>query len=101
MALVRKQMSAKRKTFFIMAFILAASGLLYYLFPASDSTVSLGDNPATAKLRTELRTVHELDQSLSADVEQLLVDVRFQELTQFGDLPVVVGNIGKANPFKP
>lgn len=101
MALVRRQLGAKRKTFFLVAFVLAAGGLLYYLIPATSTTLTPGTDPATTRLQEELQAVQKLDERLSADVERLLTDVRFQELTQFGELPVRVGETGKINPFLP
>lgn len=87
--------------FFIVALLLCAATLLYFLFPSGETSVTLGDDPQTTKLRNELRAVTELNQQLTTDVEKLLSDVRFQELSQFGTLPVTVGETGKANPFQP
>lgn len=101
MALVRRQLSARRKTFLTVFLLLVAAGLLYYLFPTTDTTIAPGADPATTRIQEELQNAKELDERLTSDVEQILLDVRFQELTQFGDLPVRVGETGKANPFQP
>ena len=76
-------------------------GGLYYLFGSGAGITPATDDPTITRLRRELSDVEKTDRELLPDLQKLLEDVRFEELKQFGELPVDVGTLGRANPFQP
>lgn len=102
MALVKKQVSRQRMIVFgIILAVLILTALYYYFGGTSGSLGNPGADPAIQALQSNLREVRSTDESLLTDLDRLFRDVRFQELRQYGDVPVDVGRMGRPNPFEP
>ncbi len=100
MALVRKTTSKKKTIILLSVFfvLLLAGGIYLYSLSVGKGTVDVTDT-TTRQLQTTLGELRSIDQRLQPDLEQLLSDVRYKELTPYGTLPVEIGEMGRPNPF--
>lgn len=92
MALVQKRNSSK--TFILLGVlgaIIVAGALLYFLWLAPPST--------TTNTTTSVGAARDLP-IVSDFGDAVFSDPRFKSLESYGKLPVNIGNVGRANPFK-
>lgn len=102
MALVKKQLSRKRMVTLLLIVVIIAAGGAYFIFLNGASITQTPDDPIVNRLTSELSSLKRVNQTFLSDLEVLLHDVRFNELKQYGSLPVEVGpGVGRVNPFQP
>lgn len=102
MALVKRRMSRKKILLLLGLLGAAVIGGLYYVYGTGNSTGSGAQTDAvTQRLHTDLNEVNAVGDALLPSLDSLLGDPRFQELKQFGELPVEQGPTGRKNPFLP
>jgi len=92
MALVKKQISAKRLSGLAGALVLLVIVSVYLLGGGSSST-SVSNLNAPGPSGPPRDVVIGLN-------EELFTDERFIELTEHGDTTISVGDVGRANPFE-
>lgn len=102
MALVKKQASAQRQVLLAAVLLLVIGGIIYVMVA---KPIGKSENPVTdtalQTLEARYREMKALNQSLLQDLDKLYNDVRYQELRQYGDVPVTAGKAGRGNPFAP
>lgn len=104
MALVKRRMSRKKVMILGALFGVLLIGGFWYLFGVQETGITGGGSstdPATERLRSELRELKGVHQDLLPSLERLYDDARFQALTQYGEVPVPAGTTGRPNPFQP
>lgn len=102
MALVKRRMSQKKMLVLVGLLVVVFGVGFYYLFGSKTGViVGAGVDPAVQKMQTDLGELQKIRNGLLPSLEKLFDDVRFQELKQYGDVPVEPGKIGRDNPFQP
>lgn len=100
MALVKRQMSRRKKLALILTLAVVVVGGLYYLLQGGTSSISgPSADPVTQQLNEQLKETEGINRDLLSSLEDLFRDVRFLELKQYGTLPVEPGKTGRPNPF--
>ncbi|MFH1171711.1 MAG: hypothetical protein V1778_04190 [bacterium] len=95
-------MSRKKMMLLVGFLAVFVAGGLYYLFGMNNAgIISSGQDPTMQRLQSNLRDLQAVQQSLLPSLQKLFDDTRFQELKQYGDIPVQPGKTGRANPFAP
>jgi hypothetical protein len=102
MALVKRRLSRKKMfTLIVFLAIIVLGGFWYLYQPGGGGIVGQEADPKIRQLQSDLSDLERVRQNLLPSLEKLYDDVRFQELKQYGDVPVERGEIGRPNPFQP